>query len=196
MSYTNIPVSSLMPTKNDGLAISDGMYPATIIGYAIKKSEFKNEDNSVRESIGASLICQIRDDKGDIAHIATRSLTASLHEKAGLRKVLSGWLKKSDLQGILDSLISAGIIANDVFSWDGFMGKTPLLMISLQASKKDPQKQYATIQGFSPLKQEQRIEAIPGQIAEFFVRDALAYKLLDGFTIKQSESTAADDLPF
>lgn len=196
MSYTNIPVSSLMPTKSEGLAISDGMYPATIIGYAIKKSEFKNEDNSVRESIGASLICQIRDDNGEIAHIATRSLTASLHEKAGLRKVLSGWLKKSDLQGILDSLIAAGIIANDVFSWDGFVGKTPLLMISLQASKKDPNKQYPQIQGFSPLKQDQRIESVAGAIPEFFVKDALAYKLLPGFSIKSSDPAAAEDLPF
>lgn len=196
MNHTSLPIASLLPGKSEGMALSDGMYAATIIGYAIKKTEFKNEDGSVRENVGASLIAQIRDDNGEIAHIATRPMAASLHEKAGLRKILSGWLKKSDLQGIIDSLINAGIIKDEVFSWDGFLGKTPLLMVSMQASKKDPKKQYASIHGFSPLKQEQRIEAIPGQIHEFFIRDALAYKLLDGFTIKQSESTAADDLPF
>ena len=127
MNYVSMPIASLLPGKSEGMAISDGMYAATIIGYAIKKTEYKNEDGTVRENVGASLIAQIRDDNGEIAHIATRPMAASLHEKAGLRKMLSGWLKKSDLQGILDSLINAGIIKDEVFSWDGFLGKTPLL---------------------------------------------------------------------
>lgn len=168
--------------------LSDGMYGAVIIGYSVVKSEFKDkETGTVNESIGAKLIMQIKDDEGKSALVATTPMKASLHEKASLRKNLASWMKKSDVQGIVDELVKSGIIQNETFSWAGFIGKKPALMISMVAGKKDANKLFPQIKSISPCKKEMAIEVEIGEVPEFFIKDALEYKLMEGFTIKKSK---------
>lgn len=199
-TYSKVSVSDLVSSsENKGMDISDGMYPAVIVGYAIRKSEFVDDNGSPKESIGAQLIMQVKDDSGNLQHIASTPMKASLHEKASLRKMLVGWLKKSDLQGIIDQLTTANIIVGDSFSWDGFIGKKPLLMISMTAGKKDANKLYAQIKGYSPLKQDQGFDAVLGDVVpDFFVKDAIEYKLMTGVGLRAKVQQPAEnpDLPF
>lgn len=197
MSNYNMSVTSLMASaegKGNLEKLSDGVYNAIVIGYSVVKQEFKDEKTGLpKESVGAKLIMQVMDDEGKPAIISTTSLKASLHEKAGLRKILSSWMKKNDLQGIVDELIKAGIVVDDTFSWAGFIGRTPGIMVSMTPSKKDSTKIYPEIKSVIPTKGAPMV-AVPMEISEFFVRDTLEYKLMDGFTLRKPKQNHMENV--
>ena len=166
--------------------LSDGTYGAVIIGYSVIKTEFKDKKTGiVNESIGAKLIMQVKDDDGKVVIVSTNPMKASLHEKSALRKNLASWMKKSDVQGIIDELVKSEIIKDNTFSWSGFIGKKPALMISMEASKKDANKLYPQIKSISPCKKDMVMDAVVGEVPEFFIKDSLEWQLMDGFTIKK-----------
>lgn len=191
MSNYNMHIDDLINTAEGSGSqskISDGMYGAVVIGYAVTKSEFHDkETGTIKESIGAKLIMQVKDDEGNPAIVSTTAMKASLHEKASLRAVLASWMKKSDVKGIVDELVKCGIITDNTFSWEGFIGRKPALMINMVAGKKDANKLYPQIKGIVPCKKDMVIDAVVGEVPEFFIKDALEYKLMDGFTIKKSK---------
>lgn len=188
MSKYEMNINDLIGTAEGSgskVALSDGMYGAVIIGYSVVKSEFKDEKTgAINESIGAKLIMQVKDDEGNPALVSTTPMKASLHEKASLRKNLASWMKKSDVQGIVDELVKSGIIKDNTFSWAGFIGKKPALYISMVASKKDANKLYPQIKSISPCKKEMVMDAVVGEVPEFFIKDSIEWQLMDGFTIK------------
>lgn len=189
MSNYNMNINDLIGTAEGAgskSTLSDGMYGAVIIGYSVVKSEFKDEKTGVvNESIGAKLIMQVKDDEGKPALVSTTPMKASLHEKAALRKNLASWMKKSDVQGIIDELIKSEIIKDNTFSWAGFIGKKPALYISMVASKKDANKLYPQIKSISPCKKDMVMDAVIGEVPEFFIKDSMEWQLMDGFTIKK-----------
>lgn len=189
MSNYNMNINDLIGTAEGAgskSTLSDGMYGAVIIGYSVVKSEFKDEKTGVvNESIGAKLIMQVKDDEGKPALVTTTPMKASLHEKAALRKNLASWMKKSDVQGIIDELVKSEIIKDNTFSWDGFIGKKPALYISMVASKKDANKLYPQIKSISPCKKDMVMDAVIGEVPEFFIKDSMEWQLMDGFTIKK-----------
>lgn len=188
MSNYNMNIDDLIGTADSSSksTLSDGMYGAVIIGYTVVKSEFKDKDTGiVNESIGAKLILQVKDDEGKAVIVTTTPMKASLHEKSALRKNLESWMKKSDVQGIIDELVKSEIIKDNTFSWSGFIGKKPALYISMVASKKNASKLYPQIKSISPCKKDMVMDAVLGDVSEFFIKDSLEWKLMDGFNIKK-----------
>lgn len=194
MNHNTMHINDLIATADAntaGPALDDGMYPATIVGYSINESTFQQPDGSTNTSIGAKLIYQILDDNGKTTHVQGVAMKASLHEKATLRKMLSTWLKSNDIKGIVDALVNAKIVVEEKFTWDGFIGRTPTLMINMTAGKTNPAKMYPQIKSVIPSKVSAQHAFIPSEIPWFMIDGALEYKLMDGITVapKRTAST-------
>lgn len=177
-------------TKSAKANLIDGMYPAAIIGVVgVINKGTDQKTNKAYEYEAARFVFQLKDEDGKIQHIQGPAMSPSLSEKATLRKWMASWLKVNTAKEIVEKMETAGIISNKEFNWDGFLGKTPQVTIELIPSKTDSSKIYANIKGVTPSKKGQVHEIVPATIPEFFVKDSIYSKFVDGIKVWSKEKT-------
>ena len=182
----SISIDDLLETSKAGgkeMAIQDGVYAGVVVAVVTTMNEFSDPKKGVTQSEGTKLVIQIKDDEDKIAYITSKSFKASLHEKAGFREAMGSWMKKTDPKEIIDTLIAAGIIKDNKFSFAGFLGKTPSAMVTMVPSKKDPSKSYPTVKSLIPSKKGTVHEVVLGEIPNWLFRDAIGFDVLAGCSV-------------
>lgn len=139
------------------------------------------------------LIFQIKDQDGKPQFVRGPGLTLSLHEKSGLFKMLSGWLRTKDTKAIIAALEKAGVITeiagDQVFLTKKLVGRRVGLLLSEQESKGG--RAYAKIEGYTQ-PQDKTAVIIPAKLPAFFVENAIDYTLADGITCDLKPGAGAD----
>lgn len=137
--------------ENKSAAISDGSYPACIVGYYVsKKAPFEDPEGEKYDAIRFAF--QLTDDEGTKRVIQSGDMKTVFAEKSSLYKQISGWCKSTSPRDLWERLERAGIVKNDELNYDNFLGLPVQLMVTMKASKKDASKLIPELQMTPPKK--------------------------------------------
>lgn len=179
-------------TQRTESVFSDSIYVATVIGYSTKLTSFDGAAPSPK----TKLIMQLLDDNGKVCHITSQPLSLSMHEKSGLRKMLTQYCKTTDQATLTErlSMDNVAIVRNGKFAWSNFIGWRTKLMISMQAGRDG--KSYPNIMSYLPPGTDKHAVDKTVKVPAFFVEDAIDYQIMDGLSIwskDQQTSGTGDD---
>lgn len=179
-------------TQRTESVFSDSIYVATVIGYSTKLTSFDGAAPSPK----TKLIMQLLDDNGKVCHITSQPLSLSMHEKSGLRKMLTQYWKTTDQATLTErlSMDNVAIVRNGKFAWSNFIGWRTKLMISLQAGRDG--KSYPNIMSYLPPGTDKHAVDKTVKVPAFFFEDSIDYQIMDGLSIwskDQQTSGTGDD---
>ena len=167
----------------------DSIYTATVIGYSTKLTSFDGAPPTPK----TKLIMQLLDDNGKVCHITSQPLSMSMHERSGLRKMLTQYCKTTELATLTErlSMDNVAIVRNGKFAWSNFIGWRTKLMISLQAGRDG--KSYPNIMSYLPPGTDKHVVDKSVKVPAFFFEDAIDYQIMDGLSIWSKDQGTGDD---
>lgn len=158
MSRIQISGDEIIKESSNGIKLSDGAYPAVIVGVYISLKEAFKEGDDPFKAIRFAL--QLTDDDGNVKVQQTNDMRLSLSEKSTLFKQLSSWCKSASPKELWEKLRPLGIVSDkNIFEYEKFIGKHVQLMVTMKQSKKDATQFFPELQ-FSAPKKGQTFEAV------------------------------------
>lgn len=153
--------------------LEEGLYNAVCIGLTVK--EMQNFDKTgIEDKI--EFVFQIVE--GEQTHyVRSKPCKKSLHEKAGLWKILASWTKQKDAETLISKMGTDG-----KFNIRYFLGKPIQLTIKL---KEVGDKTYPYISDYMAPKKGQATDVKVDAIPAYIVKDVKMKELVDGITIKE-----------
>lgn len=201
MAYT-ISKDDIIKASNSSLALSDGFFPCSIVGYMVhKKQPFKEGED---EFFAVRFAMQLVDDEGHSKVVQSADMRISLAEKSSLFKQLAGWSKASSPADLWDRLEKAGFMdpTTGNLNFDKFLGVNLGLMVKMTASKKDASKMYPDFTFAASKKDAHTIDrgdwdeggqCVPIWIPDFIKDEDLEEtSCLEGFEWKRYEKKEED----
>lgn len=176
--FLTLGTNDINTPSNDGTKyepLEEGLYNAVCVGIVVK--EMQNFDKTGVEDKIQFLFQIVSDDKTH--YVRSRPLKKSLHEKAGLWKLLADWTRQKDAETLISKMGTGG-----KFDIRYFIGKPIQLTIK---QKEYNGKEYPEVAGYMSPKKGQSTDVIVEGIPAYLVKDVKSQNLLTGFTIKEAK---------
>lgn len=180
--------------------LEEGLYNAVCVGITVK--EMQNFDKTGMED-KIEFVFQIVNG-ATTYYVRSAPCKKSLHENAGLWKILASWTKQKDAQTLIDKMGTGG-----KFELSYFIGKPIQLMVK---QKKVGDKTYPFISDYVAPKKGQLADIKFDTMPPFIVKNVKFKMFADGMTVKGDDcseqaqeqtpevappaSEEASDLPF
>jgi hypothetical protein len=177
-----------------GPSIEAGLYPAVIVGVQAVTTTYEGKTKG-----GYRFIFQYEDDENNRYYLASKQFDLNFYEKSNFAKMFTSWTSCQNTPEAIFAMLEKGKFLDEQKNvvWANFLGKHTALMLSLKASKKDPEKFFVNLESYhAPTKKTGRIDPKPedlpwflGEIYGGSVDDAI---YADGFKIGEKKQKEDD----
>lgn len=177
-----------------GPAIEAGLYPAVVVGVQAVTTTYEGKTKS-----GFRFLFQYEDDESNRYYIASKQFDLNFYEKSNFAKMFTSWTGCQNTPEAIFKMLDDNKFLDEQKNvvWANFLGKHTALMLSLKASKKDPEKFFVVLESYhAPTKKTGRIDPAPEDIPWFLgeiyggsVDDAI---YADGFKIGEKKQKEDD----
>ena len=178
-----------------GPSIEAGLYPAVVVAVQAVTTTYEGKTKG-----GYRFIFQYEDDENNRYYIASKQFDLNFYEKSNFAKMFTSWTGCQNTPEAIFQMLEKGKFLDDKKNvvWANFLGKHTALMLSLKASKKDPEKFFVNLESYhAPTKKTGRIDPKPedlpwflGEIYGGSVDDAI---YADGFKIGEKKQKEDDN---
>lgn len=186
-----------------GPSIEAGLYPAVIVGVQAVTTTYEGKTKG-----GFRFIFQYEDDENNRYYIASKQFDLNFYEKSNFAKMFTSWTGCQNTPEAIFAMLEKGKFLDDKKNvvWANFLGKHTALMLSLKASKKDPEKFFVVLESYhAPTKKTGRIDPQPEDIPWFLgeiyggsVDDAIyanGFKIGEKKAAKEESEDGEDEVP-
>lgn len=160
--------------------LEEGLYNAVCVGIVVK--EMQNFDKTAIED-KIEFVFQITENDQNY-YVRSKPCKKSMHEKAGLWKILASWTKQKDAKTLIEKMGTDG-----QFNIRYFMGK-PIQLAIKQREVGD--KTYPYISDYMSPKKGQSVEVKADAVPAYIVKDVKIQEFVDGITIKEVKSPVTE----
>lgn len=148
-----------------GPAIEAGLYPAVVVAVQAVTTTYEGKTKA-----GYRFLFQYEDDESNRYYIASKQFDLNFYEKSNFAKMFTSWTGCQNTPEAIFKMLDDNKFLDEQKNvvWANFLGKHTALMLSLKASKKDPEKFFVVLESYhAPTKKTGRIDPQPEDIPWF-----------------------------